>query len=156
VQTKINIGCGWDKRADYLNIDSDPECHPDILIHNNDLSGLPQSHFEEALALDVLEHIPRAHTGGALFDWGLLLKPEGRLFLETSYIYGIIDVMRRTDTFEVAHNWSRCLFGNQAHPGDYHFSGYTHKPLRTYLKSAGFTPDNFDVREDLIIYGWAT
>jgi hypothetical protein len=64
--------------------------------------------------------------------------------------------MRRTDTFEVAHNWSRCLFGNQAHPGDYHFSGFTHKTLRTYLKAAGFTPDNFEVREDWLIYGWAT
>ena len=75
--TKINIGCGYDKRPDFLNIDSDPACAPDILIINNDLSGLPQGHFEEAIALDVLEHIPRAQMMGALFDWAALLKTGG-------------------------------------------------------------------------------
>lgn len=43
---KLNIGCGYDKRDGYLNIDSDPACCPDILIIDNDLSGLPKGHFE--------------------------------------------------------------------------------------------------------------
>lgn len=153
---KINIGCGFDKRPDFLNIDSDPNCKPDVLIVDNDLSGLPQGHFEEALALDVLEHIPRAFTVAALFDWAMLLKPGGRLFVETSYIYGIIDMMRRQDDFETAFNYSVLLFGNQEHAGDYHHNGFTQKTLRTYLRAAGFTPDELSIREDWLIRGWAT
>jgi hypothetical protein len=155
IPRKINIGCGFDKRQDYLNIDSDPLCDPDILIVNNDLSRLPQAYFDEALALDVLEHIPRTFTASALFDWGLLLRPGGRLFVETSFIYGIIDVMRRSDSFETAHNWGRCLFGNQVHAGDFHFNGFTHKTLRTYLRAAGFAPEALQLREDWLIFGWA-
>ena len=154
--TKINIGCGYDKRPDFLNIDSDPACAPDILIINNDLSGLPQGHFEEAIALDVLEHIPRAQMMGALFDWAALLKAGGRLFIETSYIYGIIDVMRRADDFETAHNWKTCLFGNQAHPGDWHCNGFTKRTLRTYLHAVGLSDEGLEIRDEWLIYGWAT
>lgn len=153
--TKINMGCGYDKQPGYLNIDSDPATEPDFLVRDNDLSVLPQGYFEEIFANDVLEHIPRIFTASALFDWALLLKPGGRLFVQSSYIFGVIDVMRRTDTFKTAFNWNRCLFGNQAHPGDYHFTGFTHKTLRTYLRAVGFTPDDFQIKDDWLIYGWA-
>lgn len=153
---KLNIGCGFDKRADYLNIDSDPNCAPDLLIVDNDLSVLPEAHFERAIALDVLEHIPRVWTLSALYDWVNLIKMGGRLFVETSYIYGIIDVMRARDDFETCHNWKICLFGNQAHSGDFHFNGFTVPTLRTYLRAVGLVEDGVNIRDQWLIQAWAT
>ena len=71
--TKLNYGCGFDKRLGYLNVDMDPACQPDLLIKSNDFSQLPKYHFEELLAKDVLEHIPRTQTLNALLEFSSLL-----------------------------------------------------------------------------------
>jgi hypothetical protein len=147
--TKLNIGCGFDKRADYLNIDVHPECEPDILVQDNDLSQLPDGYFEEIRAWDVLEHIPHASTVTALLDWSALLKIGGKLVLQTSSIYGVVDEMRKSPSFETEYNWTKCLFGNQAHPGDFHYCGFTESTLRVFLRAAGF-----DARSFTLADGW--
>jgi hypothetical protein len=153
---KINIGCGYDKKIGYVNIDSDPACTPDILIKDNDLSILPTEYFDEDLAIDVLEHIPRAQMMGALFDWVSLLKINARIYISTSSIFGIIDTMRRADTFEVVHNWKTCLFGNQVHPGDWHFNGFTEKTLRVYLRATGLIEEEMVIKDGWLLQCWAT
>lgn len=146
---RVNIGCGHDKRAGFLNVDIDPDCHPDVLLADHDLSALPQGHFEEVLAWDVLEHIPHAFTMSALLDWAALLKPDGRLTLQTSSVFGVIDTMRLSPSFETEFNWMRCLFGNQAHRGDFHHVGFTERTLRVFLSAAGFEISEFRLAD-----GW--
>jgi len=146
---RLNIGCGYDKREGYLNIDMDPSCQPDLLIVNNDLSSLPKNYFEEILAHDVLEHIPRAHTMSALLDWAALLKMGGTLTFQTSDIIGITTMMQQNPTFEFEFNWTSLMFGNQAHPGDFHYNGFTERTLYVHLKAAGFNVAGFS-RKD----GW--
>jgi hypothetical protein len=148
---KINIGCGFDKRHGYLNLDSDPACSPDLLVQDHDLYFLPRNHFEEVFAKDVLEHIPRAFMMNALFDWASLLKIGGELFVQTSWIYGIIDTMRAAGTFEQIHNWKVCLFGNQVHPGDWHHNGFTEETLRVYLAAVGLEDNGFTIDEGWLI-----
>ena len=77
--TKINMGCGRDKRPGYLNVDTDPAASLDILLVNGDDSMIPRQHFVEVLARDVLEHIPRAQTLAALLDWADYLVDGGKL-----------------------------------------------------------------------------
>ncbi|WP_457587910.1 hypothetical protein [Ensifer canadensis] len=148
---KINIGCGYDKRAGYLNIDSDPACNPDLLIYENDLYSLPRDYFDEVYAKDVLEHIPRAYMMNALFDWAALLRHGGEAYVQTSWIYGIIDIMRASGTFEVIHNWKVCLFGNQVHAGDFHHNGFTHETLRVYLRAVGLRDQGFTISDGWLI-----
>lgn len=136
---RLNIGCGYDKRPDYLNIDMDPACEPDLLIIDNDLSALPRRHFVSVLANDVLEHIPRNQTLMALLDWADLTAPGGELEVSTSSILGVAEQMQG-QSYADQYNWTRCLFGNQAHPGDFHFSGFTEATLKTHLLAAGFRP----------------
>lgn len=155
IPTKINIGCGYDKRPGYLNLDSDPACKPDVLVRDHDLYFLPRGHFDEVTAKDVLEHIPHAFMMNALFDWAWLLKPGGKLFVQTSWIYGIIDLMRKEGTFEFIHNWRVCLFGNQVHSGDFHLNGFTEETLRVYLAAAGLAHDGFQFQDGWLISTWA-
>ena len=148
---KLNVGCGQDKRPGYLNIDVDTACDPDILIVDNDLSMLPRAYFGEVLAHDVLEHIPHASTMWALLDWAFHLADGGELVLQTSYVFGVIDRMRATRTFENDYNWSKCLFGNQAHPGDFHHYGFTETTLRVFLQAAGFEVSHFALHDGWLI-----
>ncbi|SCB16578.1 hypothetical protein [Rhizobium hainanense] len=144
---KINMGAGYKRYPGYLAIDVDEACKPDFLVKNNDLTPLPQGHFNEILAWDVLEHIPHAHTMNALLDWANLLEVGGVLKIQTSYVYGIIDRMRSDPGFEIEFNWMRCMFGNQKHPGDFHFNGFTQATLWTYLTAAGFTVPKFTIEK---------
>jgi len=55
---KINLGCGYQKMAGYLNVDNDPACRPDQLV---DLEKIPwpfaDNSVQEILAAHVIEHL---------------------------------------------------------------------------------------------------
>jgi hypothetical protein len=135
---KINYGCGFDKRPGYLNVDMDPGCEPDYLIPVGDFSGLPRRHFSEVYAKDVLEHIPRVKTLDALLDFSSLLRPGGSLVVQTTNILQVAKMLRDRPSFADQHGWTQCLFGTQAHPGDFHFTGFTDTSLTVHLEAAGF------------------
>jgi hypothetical protein len=147
--TRINFGCGYDKRDGYLNVDVDPACQPDLLIVNDDYSAIPTNSFEEILAKDVLEHIPRTNTAGALLDWASYLTLGGILHVQTSSILGVAERMHADPSFASQLGWSTCLFGNQAHPGDFHYTGFTETTLRVHLLAAGFDVGAFTLDD-----GW--
>lgn len=135
---RLNFGCGYDQRDGYLNVDSDPACQPDVLLVDNDLSVLPKHSFDEVLALDVLEHIPRVQTLGVLLEWADLLVDRGSLVIKTSSIQGVATQLAADPSFREQYGWVHCLFGTQAHPGDFHFTGFTDTTLTVHLLAAGF------------------
>lgn len=57
---KLNIGCGYDKRKGYINMDITNDVKPDV-VHN--LLNIPypfeDNAFDYILMRDVLEHIPK-------------------------------------------------------------------------------------------------
>jgi hypothetical protein len=150
IPSKLNIGCGYDKRPGYLNVDMDPACKPDLLIADNDFSSLPRQHFEEVLAYDVLEHIGRAQTGAALLEWVDLLQVGGSLVVETSSILGVAEILSARPNYIDQANFTICLFGNQAHPGDFHHTGFTEATLKVQLIAAGLEIQDFQVRDTWI------
>ena len=153
--TSINVGCGYDKRPGFLNVDMDPACAPDVLIVDNDFSVLPRGHFRYLVARDVLEHIPRSQSLAALLEWSDLLMMGGQAEVETS---SILDALAQMidKPYATQHGWTICLFGNQAHPGDYHFTGFTPTTLLTHLHAAGFQPGPITLREGWLISSVAT
>jgi len=64
---KLNMGCGYDKREGYLNVDISPACQPDFVC---DLESLPwpwqDDSVDEVLFSHTLEHLgqdPRIFLG---------------------------------------------------------------------------------------------
>lgn len=153
---KLNFGCGYDKRDGYLNVDSDPQCDPDLLIVDNDLSVLEPGGFDEILALDVLEHIPRQQTLDVLLEWAELLVDGGSLQLKTSSILGVAAQLDGNPSFRDQYGWTICLFGNQAHPGDFHLTGFTELTLSVYLLTAGFRVDRMWMTDRWLLHAEAT
>ena len=136
---KINYGCGYEKLAGYLNVDIDVACNPDFLISpTGDLSALPKHQFIEVYAKDVLEHIPRAKSLEALLELASLLQTGGTLVVQTTSITAVAKKLADNPTFAAQYGWTICLFGNQAHAGDFHHTGFTDVSLTVYVAAAGF------------------
>lgn len=149
---KVNVGCGYDHRPGYINVDMDPACNPDILVADNNFSNLPRQAYDEVLAKDVLEHIPRVETPSALLEWADLLKIGGILELQTSNVLGIAKLMNMYPNYRDQANFSIYMFGNQAHAGDFHHTGFTELTLKVQVMAAGFEIIEFEERDHWLFW----
>ncbi|MBA2280311.1 MAG: methyltransferase domain-containing protein [Acidimicrobiia bacterium] len=145
---KLNLGCGWDVRNGYLNVDLHEVHQPDLVADITDLSMLPSGFYEEIVAQDVLEHLRREDALPALREWARLLQPGGRLFLRVPNLIGLLGLLAERTTIESQRELVQCLFGTQAYNGDYHQNGYTELLLRQTLFEAGFGDPEFTSKDD--------
>jgi predicted SAM-dependent methyltransferase len=135
---RINIGCGWDHRDGYLNVDFQDFHKPDLLADVRDLSMLPSDHYVEVIAQDVLEHLERDEIDPALNEWARLLKVGGTLVVRVPDIMGVARLIAKLPTIEHHHAMVHAILGTQAYTGDYHHASFTELTLRHSLHQAGF------------------
>jgi predicted SAM-dependent methyltransferase len=140
---RINLGCGFDVRPGYLNVDLHAFHHPDLVADVRDLSMLPSGVYEEILAQDVLEHLPRTDAPRALAEWARLLRPGGVLVLRVPDLIGLLGLFVERGTLGEQEQIVQCLFGTQAYDGDFHQNGFTELLLRHRLHEAGFADAEF-------------
>jgi GT2 family glycosyltransferase len=74
---RLNLGCGYDHRDGYVNIDNRADVKPDLIC--DVLSGLPydDNSVDEIRAYDFLEHIPIGETINVITEIWRVLKPGG-------------------------------------------------------------------------------
>jgi len=79
---KLHLGCGTKKLEGWLNIDSVPECRPD-LVHDitKPLPYADQS-ADELLAEDLLEHFDKYVRYLVFYEWTRVLKIGGKITLQ--------------------------------------------------------------------------
>ncbi|MCP3939532.1 MAG: methyltransferase domain-containing protein [Actinomycetia bacterium] len=135
---RLNLGCGWDHRDGYLNVDFQDYHNPDLVADVRDLSMLPSESFVEIIAQDVLEHLERRDTRPALTEWARLLKDGGTVVLRVPDIIGVARLIDREKSVEHHETMVHALFGTQAYSGDYHYVGFTELTLRKALHDTGF------------------
>ncbi len=146
----LNFGCGYDHRDGFLNVDGDPACKPDVLVDFAGKTVFPSDFYEVIVAKDVLEHIPRLMSLRTLLQFNDWLLDGGRLELQTSSILGVADLLRSRDDFDFHFGMTTCLFGTQAHPGDFHYTGFTERTLKVLLLAS-----NFDLQPPIeLVDGW--
>ncbi len=137
---KLNLGCGFDIRSGYLNIDFQDFHYPDLVADIRKLDMLPSEFYEEIIAQDCLEHFPRCDTEPALAEWSRLLKSGGILKLRVPNLIGLLELflMESKQSVEEHKLLVQCMYGTQAYNGDWHFTGFTQILLEDYLEKAGF------------------
>lgn len=137
---KLNLGCGFDRREGFLNVDMYALHNPDLVADIRKLGMLPARYYDEILAQDVLEHLPRMQTRQILAHWNRLLRIGGTIVIRVPSVLGIAKLLARSD---YAHpdrqeELMQCLFGTQAYTGDFHLTSFTEILLKHYLEGAGF------------------
>jgi predicted SAM-dependent methyltransferase len=91
---KLNLGCGFDKREGWLNVDNFPECAPDRFLDIETTPwDLPTDAFEIVLMKHVLEHVgARFETFAAVMrELHRITAPDGLLEIHVPHV--------RHDTF---------------------------------------------------------
>jgi predicted SAM-dependent methyltransferase len=145
---RVNLGCGFDRRDGYLNVDFQEVHEPDLLADVRSLPMLPSGYFDEVLAQDVLEHLERGDVDPALREWARLLAVGGRLVLRVPDLIGLARLLAYHDQVADHHKLIQNLYGTQAYTGDFHLSGFTELTLRASLHDAGFEVESIERFED--------
>jgi hypothetical protein len=135
---RLNVGCGFDHRAGYVNVDFEERHDPDLLADVRDLSMLPSGEYDEVLAIDVLEHLPRSDTAACLTEWHRVLRSGGELRLQVPDVVACGRLLMRRDTVEQHEQLVHQLWGTQAYTGDFHLSGFTDLLVIEALHRTGF------------------
>ena len=135
---RLNLGCGYDHREGYTNVDFQEFHHPELVADIRDLGMLPSDHYTEILAIDCLEHLPRTDTDRALAEWFRVLAPGGVLRLRTPEFWGIARMMEDAPGAAEQLAVMQCLFGTQAYTGDFHQTCFTPLTMLHHLCEAGF------------------
>ncbi len=145
---RLNLGCGFDHRDGYLNVDFQDFHSPDLVADVRDLAMLPDGYYDEIVAQDVLEHLYRHDVGRALNEWSRLLAVGGTLVLRVPDVIGLARLLSAHRTLEMQQTLVQNLFGTQAYTGDYHHVGFTEMTLRAALADAGFGVRSLEHRDD--------
>ena len=148
---KLNLGCGWDLREGYLNVDLHDFHGPDLVADVTRLEMLPSDAYAEIIAQDVLEHLPRQSTVEVLQEWSRLLRVGGQLHLRVPSVIDLAELMKLPENQTIAQQelFVQCLFGTQAYTEDFHYTTFTKPLLLHYLGEAGLEAVTWGMRD-----GW--
>lgn len=82
---RLNLGCGQDIRAGYLNVDIFPADKTVTRgdFRNLDACGIKDESCDEIVARNILGHIKVSQILGIASHWAKKLKPGGEIFIES-------------------------------------------------------------------------
>jgi predicted SAM-dependent methyltransferase len=140
---KLHLACGHDYDEDYINVDlyapEDAKC--DIRF---DVQKLPyaDNSIDEIKAFHIIEHFHFFEIKDVLNEWFRVLKPGGKLYLETpDFLETCRSFVEGSPSMHI-EDWRVLLYGHFfAHawvPGQTHKFLFTETQLRTNLGWAGF------------------
>jgi len=140
---KLHLACGHDYNEDYINVDlyapEDAKC--DVRF---DIQKLPYDNnsVDEIKAFHIIEHFHFFEIKEILNEWYRVLKPGGKLYLETpDFLETCRSFVEGSPTMPI-EEWRILLYGHFfAHPwvpGQTHKFLFTESQLKTNLGWAGF------------------
>jgi glycosyltransferase involved in cell wall biosynthesis len=144
---KLHLACGHDYDENYINVDfyAPPDAKCDVRF---DVQKLPydDNSVDEIKAFHIIEHFHFFEIQEVLKEWNRVLKPGGRLYLETpDFLETCRSFVEGSPVMNI-EDWRVLLYGHFfAHawvPGQTHKFLFTETQLRTNLGWAGFTHVN--------------
>jgi len=144
---KLHLACGHDYNDDYINVDfyapEDAKC--DVRFDVQKLP-YPDNSVDEIKAFHIIEHFHFFEIQEVLKEWYRVLKPGGRLYLETPDFLETCRSFVEGSPVMPIEDWRVLLYGHFfAHawvPGQTHKFLFTESQMRTNLGWAGFKQVN--------------
>ena len=146
--TRVNLGCGYDKRPGFLNVDLHDFHDPDLVGDVRSLPELPSDRYVEIVAQDILEHLDRDDGPAALAEWRRIAAPGAKLTLRVPDLPGVLRWLQREDSTEHHRRVIHHLFGTQAYSGDFHLNSFTDLLLCDELFRADFGAVEMELRDE--------
>ena len=140
-KVKLNLGCGNDIRAGYINIDK--YNNTGNVDYQWDLAKIEMDDetVDEIFTSHVFEHVMINDVYGVLEEWYRVLVPDGKVIMHLPNLEKEVKIWLEASPekkwFEVHR-----IFGSQSHEGNTHFSGHTSESLTWLLERF-----NFDVTQ---------
>lgn len=143
---RFNMGCGTDRLEGYLGVDKNSD-RADFRMDVFELD-VPDECSDEIFASHVIEHIPQHRAPELLTKWHKMLKPDGRLVMETPDLAALCRDYLDQDGAD-QHLTAMCIFGAMVeNPDDPevkekgtltpHLWGYTPKTLSDLCELVGY------------------
>lgn len=132
---KINLGCGFDHREGWINIDAVPAVHPDLMHDLHEPLPFADNSVVEVLAQDILEHFTKEKVTEVIAEIGRVVKLGGKVTLRVPSISAITEQLQSSPE---ARN--QFLYGNTAETGIFgaHKVGFTPEFLTQLFLTQGF------------------
>lgn len=142
---KLNLGCGDDVKAGYINIDI-RKTKPNVLmldLEKDLLKIFPDGSVEEIIAKDVIEHVSWRRVEDLLRDIHRVLKSNGKVYIQVPDLEAIARNVILNPNFKYGElsgfkAISYWLYGGQDYEYNFHKSGFTISTLRGILEQIGF------------------
>jgi tetratricopeptide (TPR) repeat protein len=145
---KINIGCGKTYKEGFINIDSFDTTVADKKMSADDLK-FSSNTVEEIHACQLIEHLGFIKTIYALTEWFRVLKPNGKLLIETPDLELSFKKFIKGDR-NVRKGILSWIYGLET-PGMIHKFCFPEELLEELLKKTGFIDikkNHFEIEKD--------
>lgn len=132
---KLHLGAGNEIREGFVNQDIRPLPGIDLVCDAREIPYI-DNYFDEILANDLLEHMPRLETEKTLREWNRILKIGGFLILKVPNLDVIFAwyYMKIISPEEAV----RRIFGTQDYPENTHKTIFTLGTLYSYLTNTNY------------------
>lgn len=137
---KLNIGCGTNKLAGWVNIDSVPEVKPDLVHDITEPLPFADQSVDEILADGILEHFDKYMRFLVFYEWVRVLKVGGKInigvpdFQKTCFRYFKFGFNNFVDFIFGENLWNSKYY--LGHFGN-HKWGYSAKTLKEFVQIFG-------------------
>ncbi len=134
---KLNLGCGYDYRPGWINIDAVAKTHPDLVHDLNRPLPFETGSVTKVVAQDILEHFTYEDVDLVIGEIARVLRTRGQLHIRVPNTDRIISQFRKSP-------WVRnhFLYGDTADSGAFgsHKMGFTPQVLLVKMMKHGLHP----------------
>ncbi|MFX0141167.1 MAG: methyltransferase domain-containing protein, partial [Candidatus Hodarchaeota archaeon] len=154
---KLNLGCGNEKKEDWVNIDIDRRVKPDLIADAKNLYMFYDETIDEIICYHLFEHFIYSEAIKALSEWYRILKPGGKLSIELPDLDRCVEILSKKnapfDWYDNAQNPPEKfalggIYGwlpeinpktsNKVNLLHIHKYGWTYKTIKYELEKVGF------------------
>jgi glycosyltransferase involved in cell wall biosynthesis len=143
IPVRLNLGCGLDYQEGFINVDLYPQENA-VVDAVFDAKQIPYSDnsVDEIKAFHVIEHFKWSEAISALQEWFRVLKPGGRLWLETpDMLESFREYINADQNYRYVLNGHLFSEGGDS-PGQTHYFLLTEFDLINLLRNIGFSQVN--------------
>jgi hypothetical protein len=145
VPDRLNLGCGLDYRAGYLNLDRSPAAVADAVVSAHTLE-LPGAHFREILLNNLLEHLGYIGAYRLLIALHPTLRDDGELHIATPDLDRSIAQYARASSAAERENVLCHIYGTEE-PGMAHLFCFPRDCLVELLGRCGYRITSIEEHE---------